>query len=96
MLLFKCSKNQNTNEMNAEWKTGFKVISSTKTGKPSWFLFHFLFQAFSLSFKLQQNFMNPLQLAPQTTTRIFTYWVRQQRSNASESHSEDTVVQIPA
>lgn len=38
--------------------------------------------------------MNPLQLAAMTI-QIFTYWVRQQGSNASESNSEDTV-HIPA
>ena len=56
--------------------------------------FNFLFLELLLSFELHQNFMNPLQLAPKTI-QIFTYWVRQQRSNASESNSEDTV-QIPA
>lgn len=56
--------------------------------------FNFLFLELLLSFELYQNFMNPLQLAPKTI-QIFTHWVRQQRSNASESNSEDTV-QIPA
>jgi hypothetical protein len=52
--------------------------------------FNFLFLALLLSLKLLQNFMNPLQLAPKTI-QIFTHWVRQQRSNASESLSKDTV-----
>jgi len=67
------------------------VNFSTKTGKLSRFLFNYLFLALLLSLKLHQNFMNPLQLAPKTI-QIINYWVRQQRSNASEAHSEDTAV----
>jgi hypothetical protein len=74
---------------------GFKVNFTTKRGKLLWFLFHFFFLPLLLSLKLHHNFMNPLQL-PLKTTRIFTYWVRQQMSKAFESHSEDTAAQITA